>query len=144
MQVKIGKTYSFEAGHHLPFHDGKCSRRHGHRYTLTVEVCDALQTHGSQTGMVLDYGALDILVKFTVINVLDHRDLNSTDPNSKDTIPGTPLAYLNGATTAENLVLWCASVLQSELDSWNTTLTLTKVRLQESPDSYAEVTLGKE
>ena len=36
--MKIGKTYSFEAAHHLPNHNGKCKNPHGHSYRLEVEV----------------------------------------------------------------------------------------------------------
>lgn len=75
----LTKRFRFEAAHHLPHHDGKCRRVHGHSWTLTVEVAAAaLQTTGPQTGMVVDYGAISRAVRPLLDDVLDHYDLNET------------------------------------------------------------------
>lgn len=73
----LTKSFRFEAAHHLPFHDGKCRGQHGHSWVLVVEVQGAtLHTHGPQTGMVLDYGAISRQVQPLLTDVLDHKDLN--------------------------------------------------------------------
>lgn len=39
----IGKTFTFEAAHHLEHHRGKCRRPHGHSYKLEVMVTGAVK-----------------------------------------------------------------------------------------------------
>lgn len=68
----IGKTFKFEAAHHLPGHK-KCGRKHGHTYKVTVEVEGSIQ---NDTGMVMDLNHLGQLVNSIICN-FDHDDLNS-------------------------------------------------------------------
>jgi 6-pyruvoyltetrahydropterin/6-carboxytetrahydropterin synthase len=108
--VQIRKQFKFEAAHVLPYHDGKCSRLHGHSYRLDVTVEGSLETAGPATGMVVDFDALSHLVRAHVIDVLDHRHLNDVIDNP----------------TSENIVLWVwrrlAPVLPllAELTLWET------------------------
>ena len=52
--MQIRRTFRFEAAHVLPFHQGKCSRMHGHSYRLDVAVRGPLQTDGPARGMIED------------------------------------------------------------------------------------------
>jgi len=84
----LRKTIRFEAAHHLPNHDGKCRRVHGHSWTATIEVTgDVLHQNGPKRGMLIDYGDLSAAVRPLVIDALDHHDLNVTtgltDPTSE-------------------------------------------------------------
>ena len=98
MPWTLAKTFLFEASHHLPLHDGKCARRHGHSYRLTVEVVGTTpHTTGPKTGMVLDYGDISAAVQPLLHAYLDHHDLNET--------LGLP------ATTAEAIAQWVYDVL---------------------------------
>lgn len=84
----LTKAFRFEAAHHLPAHDGKCARVHGHSWVGEIEVRgDSLITEGPKRGMVIDYGDLAAAVQGIVENWLDHHDLNRTtglrDPTSE-------------------------------------------------------------
>lgn len=74
----IGRTFTFEAGHHLsglpPEH--KCSRPHGHSYQVEV-VLTAQDLTGP--GFVTDFGDLAPFQRF-LDTELDHRDLNQVVP----------------------------------------------------------------
>lgn len=75
----ITKTFRFEAAHHLPNHDGKCARVHGHSWVADVEVTGPhLVEDGPKVGMVLDYGTISDAVDPIVEGTLDHYDLNVT------------------------------------------------------------------
>jgi 6-pyruvoyltetrahydropterin/6-carboxytetrahydropterin synthase len=88
--VQIRKQFKFEAAHVLPYHDGKCSRLHGHSYRLDVTVEGPLETAGPATGMVVDFDVLSQVVRANVIDALDHRHLNDLIDNP----------------TSENIVAW--------------------------------------
>lgn len=75
---RLGKTFSFEASHQLPHHDGKCANLHGHSWRFTVVFeGDLLQREGSETGMLLDYSRISAIVKPLIAEYLDHRHLNN-------------------------------------------------------------------
>jgi 6-pyruvoyltetrahydropterin/6-carboxytetrahydropterin synthase len=79
MTWTIRKIVTFEAAHHLPFHDGKCRRVHGHSWQAIIECRGrALHRRGPKVGMVVDYGDLSAAVDPIVEQYLDHWDLNDT------------------------------------------------------------------
>jgi 6-pyruvoyltetrahydropterin/6-carboxytetrahydropterin synthase len=88
--VLIRKQFAFEAAHVLPYHQGKCSRLHGHSYRLDVSVAGPLTSEGPATGMVIDFDELARIVRATIIDKLDHSHLNDTIENP----------------TSENIVVW--------------------------------------
>jgi len=67
-KVTITRVYTFSAAHRLEGHP-KCGRMHGHNYDVIVHLTGETD---SVTGMVLDYGALDEIVK-PIIAAIDHR-----------------------------------------------------------------------
>jgi 6-pyruvoyltetrahydropterin/6-carboxytetrahydropterin synthase len=76
---RLSKTFTFEASHQLIYHDGKCSRLHGHSWKAKVEVrSKKIIEAGSMTGMVLDFGAMSALMKPLLEGFLDHHHLNET------------------------------------------------------------------
>ncbi len=94
----LTKTFRFEAAHHLPDHDGKCARVHGHSFVGHV-VCagEMLQMAGPKRGMLLDFGTISAALKHLVENHLDHYDLNETIAQ-----PGSPFS----PPTSENIARW--------------------------------------
>ena len=74
----IRTKFSFEAGHHLPKHKGKCSQRHGHSIGLWVEVSGPINRY---TGMVIDFSDLKEIVNKLIIDKFDHTYLNDIIPN---------------------------------------------------------------
>lgn len=111
--MKISKTFSFEAAHHLPNYEGSCSRKHGHHYVLEVILEGEVD---EKTGMLVDFNLLQSEVEMYVIDKYDHQDLNDFFPNP----------------TAEEMV----KVIGNELDLL-TDLPISEVRLWETPNSYA-------
>ena len=91
--ASITKIFRFEAAHHLPGHQGKCAGLHGHSYRLEVTIRGPIKDAPGESdhGMVMDFGDLSHMVKNSVIERLDHQDLN---------------AVTGLHTTAENLAHW--------------------------------------
>jgi 6-pyruvoyltetrahydropterin/6-carboxytetrahydropterin synthase len=122
----IGKQFTFDAAHHLTGLPAghKCSRLHGHTYTVEVELsAEALQP----PGFVTDYGDLAPF-KAYLDERLDHRDLNevlAVEPTSEH--------------LAEHLFTWCARNLQPRVHG-----AVTAVRVWESPTSWAEYRPGRD
>ena len=74
MQVRLTKTFTFEAAHSLPtFPEGhKCRRLHGHSFKVEVVVAGAVD---EARGYLVDYG--EIKAAFEPIRrQLDHHHLN--------------------------------------------------------------------
>jgi 6-pyruvoyltetrahydropterin/6-carboxytetrahydropterin synthase len=68
----VSKEVQFDAGHRVPQHASKCRNPHGHRYRVVAYVAGELQTEGSATGMVLDFGDIKELLETQVHDVFDH------------------------------------------------------------------------
>ena len=61
---ELQKTFSFEAGHSLALHKGKCRTPHGHSYLLKIIVrSDSLHNSGSSKNMVVDFNDISDVVK---------------------------------------------------------------------------------
>ena len=121
MKMSVCKAFRFDAAHYLPNYEGKCKNLHGHTWTLEVEVSGVPIPDGSKQGMVMDFGDLKVAVQQKVIDVLDHTLLNDTISNP----------------TAENILLWVHDKLQCLPYGM-----LCRLRLYETPDSFAELRLG--
>lgn len=75
----IYKEFRFEAAHRLPYHDGKCSRLHGHSWVGRVYVKgDRLIDQGAKRGMVMDYGDIKKFIQPLLDDYLDHYYLNES------------------------------------------------------------------
>ena len=120
----VTKIFTFDSAHHLPNYNGKCCELHGHTYKLEVTVSGMPVepfVANSYSGILCDFSDLKKIVKNQVIDRLDHKDLNSV---------------LGFIPTAENMVEWIFNCL------WNVFPgKLQRIKLWETPDSFAEVTL---
>lgn len=120
----VTKIFHFESAHHLPGHQGKCAHLHGHSYRLEVSIRGPLidMPGASDHAMVMDFADLSALVQHSVLERLDHQDLN---------------AATGIHTTAENLVHWIWSELtQHGLPE----ALLYRLRLWETESGYVEIT----
>lgn len=112
---RISKQFTFEASHRLTSlpDTHKCSRTHGHSYTVEV----VLESEGlDQHGFVRDYGELRPLKDF-IDEKLDHRHLDDV---------------LDRPSTAENVARYLyefAKGLWPEVAA---------VRISETPGTWAE------
>lgn len=120
----IGKSFSFSAAHQLHgLPDGhKCSRLHGHTYTVEVQL-EAAELVGP--GFVCDFGDLSPL-KDHLDRTYDHQLLND---------------QMKAEPTAENIARevadWFADHLAGSVSG-----RLAAVRVWESATSWAEVRLS--
>ena len=110
--MRIGRTYRFEAAHHLPLvPDGhKCKNMHGHNYLVRVVIEGELDSRG----FVVDFAELDAVLE-QHIKRLDHGVLNDVIENP----------------TAENIALWIRQKIPYDKPS---------VRVYENDDCWAEIT----
>ena len=131
-KISIVQIFEFDSAHFLPHHEGLCKQFHGHRYKLEIKITASpefdrdelnLISAGSETGMITDFGKMKHNIKRWLIDHIDHNILNDVFPNL------TP--------TAESLVNKFWDILVSNLPD---SIILEKVRLWETPNSYAEIT----
>lgn len=111
----IGKRFTFDAAHSLPHlpANHKCSRVHGHTYTVEVELAaDEL----SPDGFVRDYAELSAIKQWLDDN-LDHRYLN-------DVVVDMP-------TTAECLARYLYRVAKNLVPE------VVAVTVRETPNTWA-------
>ena len=132
--MKIAKEFSWEMGHRLPEHFGKCKNIHGHSYKMIVEI----EGDVDKNGMVLDYYELKKIIN-PLVEELDHAFLVYKEDyevidflnkiNSNKIIVGFQ-------STVENICSYfLGKVKNSNLPS---NIKSVKVRICETPDDYAE------
>jgi 6-pyruvoyltetrahydropterin/6-carboxytetrahydropterin synthase len=113
MRTSVTRSFTFEAAHQLPWHEGKCRHLHGHSYRLEVTVVGPV---GPQ-GIVVDFADIKAVVDRDVVAAYDHRYLNDLLDNP----------------TAE--------LLAAEI--WKTVeaadLAVSRIRLWETADSFVEI-----
>jgi 6-pyruvoyltetrahydropterin/6-carboxytetrahydropterin synthase len=114
---RIEKRWAIDCAHQLHGLPAghKCGRLHGHTYgitiTLTARALDGL-------GMVIDYGALDDIVK-----AYDHQDWTATLPQP----------------TAEAIAEYLVRCVRAQLDeSDHAAVRIERVRVAETAQTYAE------
>ena len=127
MIMEVSKSFSFSASHILPKHKGKCSRLHGHNWTLIVTIRGEVN---KETGFVIDYTELKEIME-PLIQALDHRHLGQWIEKdtilSSDRIPTDERFYDTGHAmsslgsgisipidfypTSENLLIWIGNYL---------------------------------
>ncbi|MDD1741932.1 MAG: 6-carboxytetrahydropterin synthase QueD [Methanotrichaceae archaeon] len=74
--MKLGLIAEFDAAHHLPGYQGKCSKVHGHTYRVEITIEGQVR----QNGFVMDFYELKKMIDLTLRD-LDHGDLNEIIPN---------------------------------------------------------------
>lgn len=122
-QVSVTKIFTFDSAHRLDDYIGKCANLHGHTYKLEVEV----KGRTDHRGIVVDFTDLKKLVNEQVIAKYDHQFLNDLMPFH---------------TTAENMAVFFFEIIDTYLKRLDSAqdIRLQRVRLWETPASYAEIT----
>lgn len=131
----IGKTFTFEAAHRLPDHDGHCRRLHGHSYRVEVTLDGPVH----DDGMVLDFGKLSKIWKEDLDPLLDHRTLLWIgDPLVEALHPllGDALIRFAFVPSAENLATFIKNQLTVCLNVDD--VKVARVRVYETATSWAE------
>lgn len=143
--MQITTRLEFDAGHRIPSHKSQCRNLHGHRYALEITLSGDIITaeNTSEHGMVMDFSDVKAIAKKYVVDVWDHAFLvyqhdkeilaflNSLDNHKTVIFPTVP--------TAENMAAEAFKILKSQyLDTYGNQLNLEKVRLYETPNSWAD------
>jgi 6-pyruvoyltetrahydropterin/6-carboxytetrahydropterin synthase len=104
MRTSVTRTFTFEAAHQLPWHQGACRQLHGHGYRLEVTVSGPL----NGDGIVVDFADLRAVVEREVIDRYDHTYLNDLlDNPTAELIAQDAFKRLEAAGLAvERLRLW--------------------------------------
>ncbi|UDG81500.1 6-carboxy-5,6,7,8-tetrahydropterin synthase [Candidatus Profftia lariciata] len=101
MTITLFKEFKFEAAHRLPnvTKNHKCSRLHGHSFSISIEITGAINIH---TGWVMDFADIQKIFQ-PILKRLDHYYLND--------IPGLE------NPTSEVLAQWIWRHLKPQLAS---------------------------
>lgn len=140
--IRVTKQFNFEMAHALLGHDGPCKNIHGHTYQLRVTLLGkAIQkTDNPKDGMMIDFGALKIIVIEKVISKYDHALVLNKNTSQKNL--GNiqdhfeNIVFLPFQPTCENMLLHIKELLNEILTS--THYKLFALRLDETRTSYAE------
>lgn len=122
---EISLEMTFDAGHRIVGHKGKCARLHGHTYKAHIMVGGEVEN----PGFVVDFGDLKDLV-----NVWDHRLLlwnldplvesPAYDPFWKDAgallLPFNPTAELMAADLCNRIYNAFPNVKRAMVELWET------------------------
>jgi 6-pyruvoyltetrahydropterin/6-carboxytetrahydropterin synthase len=133
--MKIAKEFTWEMGHRLPFHKGKCKNLHGHSYKCMIEVGG----DEDNNGMVLDYYELKKIIE-PILDELDHSFMVChTDTELIDMLNklNSRHVIVEFETTAENICLYLLNRIKSS--SLPSNIHELKVRVLETENTYAEV-----
>lgn len=136
---KTAKQFTFDMAHMLDGHDGKCQNLHGHTYILQVEISGSLHESGAKRGMVMDFADLKDIVKYHILDKMDHAFIYDTNSQRESQVADL-LNQLNSKTygiptrtTAEAMAQHIYQTLQQQA-----ALPVSLVRLWETPSSYCE------
>lgn len=132
MSTRIYKETHFDASHRLMHYDGKCSRLHGHRWSIEVWMDGEID---DKTKILIDYNIIK-----NIIDIYDHQViLNKDDPMAKVITPFQKPVLTDGDPTSELI----AEDIKNRLDSYseenNMNCRVYKIRVWESEGCYAEV-----
>lgn len=139
-KVFCTKVIAFDAAHRVPTHGGACQMLHGHRYTVEATfIAEELNS----MGMIIDFAIIKNKLKTWLDQHWDHNViLDLSDKKLGDLISqntGQKVFYLKSHPTAENLALYLFQEVCPLLFSDCIGLTCNRIRLYETPTSFAEV-----
>ena len=141
-KIRITKQFTFEMGHALYGHDGKCRNIHGHSYKLSVTVIGEpiADTSHAKLGMVIDFGDLKKIVKEEIVDPFDHATVfNKNTPHAELAKvlenEGHKVILTDYQPTSENMVIDFAEKIKSKLPKG---IALHCLKLRETETAFAE------
>lgn len=143
--MQITTRLEFDAGHRIPNHKSQCRNLHGHRYAIEITLSGDIisQENVSENGMVMDFSDVKAIAKTAVVDVWDHaflvyqHDLDVL--NFLNALPNHKTVIFPSVPTAENMAAEAFKILKGKYqDTYGNHLTLEKVRLYETPNSWAD------
>ena len=143
--MQITTRLEFDAGHRIPCHKSQCRNLHGHRYAMEITLSgDIIQQEGSSDqGMVMDFSDVKAIARREIVDKWDHAFLVYKDDSAVraflDTMPDHKTVVMDSVPTAENMAAEAFRILDScYRDSYGNHLRLERVRLYETPNSWAD------
>ena len=143
--IAITRRLEFDAGHRLPNHKSQCRNIHGHRYAIEITLSsDVIREEGAaDDGMVMDFGDIKRIANEKLVDLWDHAFLvhrgDSVMVDFLAAISGHKTVILDVVPTAENLALAAFAILKDAYhDRYGHVLALTRVRLYETPNCWAD------
>lgn len=143
--MQITTRLEFDAGHRIPNHKSQCRNLHGHRYALEITLSGDIinASNASENGMVMDFSDVKRIARECVIDVWDHAFLVFKDDrvvlDFLNTLPNHKTVIFPSVPTAENMATEAFRILKSQYkDTFGNHLTLERVRLYETPNSWAD------
>lgn len=119
--LSLTKKFEFDAAHFLPNYDGPCARLHGHRWMGEIELIgpdkSTIASKEIYESMIVDFKRVKDILQKAIIIKLDHQYINE----------------ILKVPTCENIILWIKAELQRYFGN-----NLIRIRLYETPDSFAE------
>ena len=143
--MQITTRLEFDAGHRIPSHKSQCRNLHGHRYALEITLSgDIISADNlSENGMVMDFSDVKAIARQAVVDVWDHAFLvykkDHVILDFLNTLPDHKTVVMNTVPTAENLAAEAFNILKANYhDTFGNHLKLERVRLYETPNSWAD------
>ncbi len=143
--MQITTRLEFDAGHRIPCHKSQCRNLHGHRYAIEITLSGDIirQENASDNGMVMDFSDVKAIARRAVVDVWDHAFLvYKNDRVVLDflkSLPDHKTVIMDSVPTAENMAAEAFRILKSEYqDTYGNHLKLERVRLYETPNSWAD------
>jgi 6-pyruvoyltetrahydropterin/6-carboxytetrahydropterin synthase len=144
--LTITRKLEFDAGHRIPDHNSQCRNLHGHRYTLEITLTGQVVEHEgyADNGMIMDFSDVKALARTNLVDLWDHAFLvYEKDEAVKDflqSLPNHKTVILNRVPTVENLAKIAFDILKPVYqDRFSTGLALSKIKLFETPNCWAEI-----
>lgn len=143
--MQITTRLEFDAGHRIPSHKSQCKNLHGHRYAIEITLSGDIisEENTSDSGMVMDFSDVKKIAKHAVVDVWDHAFLvyqhDTVVLSFLNTLPNHKTVIFPTVPTAENMAAEAFRILKSQYhDTYGNHLKLEKVRLYETPNSWAD------
>ena len=143
--MQITTRLEFDAGHRIPSHKSQCRNLHGHRYAIEITLSgDIIQQEGaSENGMLMDFSEVKAIARNSVVDAWDHAFLvyagDTQVLSFLNSLTDHKTVIMNSVPTAENMAAEAFRILQAQYqDTYGNHLKLEKVRLFETPNSWAD------
>ena len=143
--MQITTRLEFDAGHRIPSHKSQCRNLHGHRYTLEITLSGDIVTQNnvSETGMVMDFSDVKRIARESVVDIWDHAFLvfreDTVVLDFLNSLPNHKTVIFPTVPTAENMAAQAFKILRDQYkDTYGNHLKLERVRLYETPNSWAD------
>lgn len=143
--MQITTRLEFDAGHRIPDHKSQCRNLHGHRYALEITLSGDIisQNEVSENGMVMDFSDVKKIARESVVDLWDHAFLVYKEDRSVldflNSLPNHKTVIFPCVPTAENMAAEAFRILKHQYkDTYGNHLKLERVRLYETPNSWAD------